>query len=160
MPDRTPHPVRDPLGHSYGEDAGVAALFAAAQWAESSAYLYAIDLWNAGYYWEVHEALESLWRGAADEPATAARLKGLIQSAAALLKHAMGELRGANRLAVRGAAALRAGPSGLLGFDAVALADRVEAFVAGERGDTPRIRLDGIAWVDGGDTAQGEPRAD
>lgn len=155
-----PHPVRDPRGHSAGAEVGETTAFDATRWADSEAYRYAIDLWNAGYFWEVHEALESLWRAVADEPATAARLKGLIQSAAALLKQGMGESRGAKRLAARGAAALRAGPSRWLGFDTNALADHVEAFVSGDRVDAPRIRLDGIAFVTVGDAASGERHTD
>jgi uncharacterized protein len=35
--------------------------FSAQSWQKSASYLYAIDLFNYGYYWEVHEVLEKLW---------------------------------------------------------------------------------------------------
>ena len=44
----------------------------------------AVDLFNAGRFWEAHEQLETIWRATPDE-AEALVLQGLIQAAAALL---------------------------------------------------------------------------
>jgi hypothetical protein len=145
-PGRDPHPVRDPRGHSFDAPAQ-SGLFEPERWAECDAYLYAIDLWNDGYYWEVHEVLEDLWRGVRTRRDVSALLKGLIQSAAALLKQALGEPRGASRLAARGAAALRTAGPGSLGFDPLALADRVESFVSGRCTEAPKIVLEGVPCV-------------
>jgi predicted metal-dependent hydrolase len=148
LPGRDPHPVRDPLGHSYRAVARRLD-FDPTRWPECDGYLYAIDLWNEGYYWEVHEVLEDLWRETrAEREDIAGLLKGIIQAAAALLKHALDEPKGAARLAARAGAALRAAPSGLLGFDAHELAARVESFVAGRADEPPRITLSGVAYVD------------
>ena len=54
---------------------------------------HATDLFNAGAYWEAHEALEGIWRGV-DNEAEARVLQGLIQAAAALLHQARGNRHG------------------------------------------------------------------
>lgn len=145
-PGRDPHPVRDPRGHAYGAEAApsVAEPLDAARWPTHHGYLLAVDLFNAGYFWECHEALEAPWRLAGRGSAVGDRLQGLIQLAGAMLKHAVGDRRGARRLAARGAARLRSGPPVLLGVDGPALAASVEAFVADVPGaPAPFIRLEG-----------------
>jgi hypothetical protein len=72
-----PHPTRSPDGHSFGGrrgDAGVAPL------------LEGIALFNAGYYWEAHEAWESHWHALGRRGAEADLVKGLIKLAAAGVK--------------------------------------------------------------------------
>jgi hypothetical protein len=86
VPGRFPHPVSDPAGHSFGVAVPPAAPLDAERWAENRRYLYAIDLFNAGYYWEAHEAWESLWHGCGRTGRTADFLKGLIKLAAAGVK--------------------------------------------------------------------------
>jgi hypothetical protein len=53
----------------------------------------AVDLFNAGDYWEAHEALELIWRSIPDE-SEAAVIQGLIQAAAALLHGERGNQHG------------------------------------------------------------------
>ncbi|MBZ0270634.1 DUF309 domain-containing protein [bacterium] len=60
--------------------------FVPAAWRTAEEHLFAVDLFNAGYYWEAHEAWEGLWRRAQGTPKLL--LHGLIQAAAVLLKHA------------------------------------------------------------------------
>jgi predicted metal-dependent hydrolase len=55
-------------------------------WAGSTAYLRGVSLFNAGYYWEAHEAWEALWHAHGRRGASAAVLKGLIKLAAAGVK--------------------------------------------------------------------------
>jgi hypothetical protein len=86
VPGRFPHPVSDPAGHSFGSAAPPAPPLDPDRWAENRLYLYAIDLFNAGYYWEAHEAWESLWHGCGRVGRTADFLKGLIKFAAAGVK--------------------------------------------------------------------------
>lgn len=69
---------------------------------------YAIDLFNARYHWEAHEAWEKLWRSSARGSPEFMALKALIQIAAALLKVQIGNEPAARRLAARGVALLRA----------------------------------------------------
>ena len=45
-----------------------------------------VELFDAGYYWEAHEAWEALWHAAGRRGATADVLRGLIKLAAAGIK--------------------------------------------------------------------------
>jgi predicted metal-dependent hydrolase len=65
-----------------------------AHWQDSRAYLYGIDLFNHGYYWEAHEAWEGLWHQAGRQGLVADFLKGLIKLAAAGVKVREGVPRG------------------------------------------------------------------
>ncbi len=93
IPGVTPHPLRDPAGHSYGMHV--------AEWSSTSTeqpvltwndvpghpdFRWAVTLFNAGYYWESHEAWESLWHAAGRTGEIADCLKGLIKLAAAGVK--------------------------------------------------------------------------
>ncbi|HEX5269423.1 MAG TPA: DUF309 domain-containing protein [Gemmataceae bacterium] len=86
VPGRFPHPVSDPAGHSYGAVAPAAPVLVPERWADNLRYLFGIDLFNAGYYWEAHEAWESLWHVCGRTGRTADFLKGLIKLAAAGVK--------------------------------------------------------------------------
>ena len=76
------------------------------RWTEHDAYLWGIDLYNAGFFWEAHEAWEGAWRAAEHDPTQHAFLQGLIQCAAACLKGVMGDAESARRLSARGLARL------------------------------------------------------
>ena len=73
------------------------------QWENSAAYLWGIDLFNHGYYWESHEAWEALWHAAGRRGTTADFLKGLIKLAAAGVKAREGNRDGIGRHARRAA---------------------------------------------------------
>jgi predicted metal-dependent hydrolase len=55
-------------------------------WQRSTAYLRGIELFNAGYYWEAHEAWEALWHAQGRSGPTADVIKALIKLAAAGVK--------------------------------------------------------------------------
>ncbi len=57
-------------------------------------YLYGIDWFNHGYYWEAHEAWEGLWNACGRRGPTGSFLKALIALAAAGLKARGGNPRG------------------------------------------------------------------
>lgn len=143
VPGESPHPARDPSGHSYGIEE-VAVRIDPDDWGRCEAYLYAIDLLNLGYYWEAHEALEGLWRSAGAKSELGLLLQGLIQVAAALLKRGMGEGEGARRLAARGCEKLRATSGVSLGIDRSELAEAVERCIEGREAGAPIIRLAGL----------------
>jgi Domain of unknown function (DUF309) len=66
LPGRNPHPVRDPTGHSYHVGPLPVATEASLG---SDAFLWGLNLFNHGYYWEAHEAWEGLWHvGDRDNP--------------------------------------------------------------------------------------------
>ena len=83
LPGREPHPVRDPTGHSYHVEP---ILVAAEASLGSDVFLWGLDLFNHGYYWEAHEAWEGLWRVADRDGPLRMLFKGLIMLSAAGVK--------------------------------------------------------------------------
>jgi len=99
MPGEQPHPTADPRGHSRG----VPARFTATapdnrRWRESVGYLFGCDLYNRGFWWEAHEAWETLWHLSGRGSAERAALQGLIQLANCHLKLHMGRVNAVRRL--------------------------------------------------------------
>ncbi|MEN3974037.1 DUF309 domain-containing protein [Emcibacter sp. SYSU 3D8] len=94
-PGRDPHPVRDPRGHSYGLHSPAPPVPDPARWRDSRDYLRGIDLFNAGYYWEAHEAWEGLWNACGRTGPTALLMQALIALTAAGVKVRAGNGRGA-----------------------------------------------------------------
>jgi hypothetical protein len=86
IPGRFPHPTGDPAGHSFGMVPALPSKVELDQWHDCRPYLYGIDLFNAGYYWESHVAWESLWMACGRKGVVADFLKGLIHLAAAGVK--------------------------------------------------------------------------
>ena len=94
---RWPHPVRDPAGHSHAAEEPPAALPSPAAWAECEAYVWGVELFNHGYYWEAHESWEAVWHAVGRRGTTASFLKGLIKLAAAGVKAREGRAEGVRR---------------------------------------------------------------
>ena len=55
-------------------------------WWTNEDHLFAVDLYNAAFYWEAHVYWERLWALPATEPLARSLLRGLIQLTAAALK--------------------------------------------------------------------------
>ncbi|WP_084569638.1 DUF309 domain-containing protein [Mesorhizobium sp. LNHC229A00] len=134
LPGKYPHPVRDPLGHSYRSDPVTVAVGEALG---SDVFLWGIDLFNHGYYWEAHEAWEPLWQAAKQSAQHRLFFKGLILLAAAGVKIREGKRVAAARHATRAAGLFRQVvrvPGGLwekaLGMTPAALAEHAQAIVA------------------------------
>ncbi len=98
VPGFTPHPIRDPEGHSYGLPEPELPNLNTEDWRECEHFLFGIDLFNEGYWWECHEVLEGLWHAAGIGSPAAHVLQAVIQCAAAHLKAAADCPRGAMRL--------------------------------------------------------------
>ena len=97
-----PHPRRDPGGHMHGNvEHDEPAPLDPASWRESEAYLFGLDLFNHGYYWESHEEWEGLWIAAAKKGPVSEFVKGLIKLAAAAVKIRQGQLEGTRRHGAR-----------------------------------------------------------
>ena len=94
VPGRTPHPIRDPAGHLFGQAPELPPSLDPAHWQDNRAYLHGVDLFNHGYYWEAHELWEGLWRAAGRMGLLADFLKGLIKLAAAGVKVRQEQPRG------------------------------------------------------------------
>ncbi len=93
----TPHPYRDPRGHSYQRKHPAPKILTADNWAENRSYLLAIDYFNHGYYWEAHEEWERLLRSTGNDSLPGKFLKGLVKLAAAGLKVREHSIHGVRR---------------------------------------------------------------
>lgn len=100
VPGVTPHPIRDPQGHSYGLEEDDDPVSLPADWRQTEDYLYGVDLYNFAYWWEAHEAWEGLWNKTEDD--CRLFLQGLIQISASLIKYHMRQLRGLQSLSTNG----------------------------------------------------------
>jgi len=99
LPGRFPHPTRDPEGHRFGAKLPSPEAFDPARWRDCRPYLAGIDLFNRGYYWEAHEAWESVWHACGRKGAAADLLRGLIKLAGAGFKVREHRPAGVRRLA-------------------------------------------------------------
>lgn len=139
-----PHPVNDPAGHRHAAQgasveppisaAALAALPAdqasrpralAALLTANDHWLYALDLFNAGFSWEAHEAWEGFWHALGRTTPEAQFVQGLIHLAAAAVKIREGKPAGVVRHVQRGRELLgdlhAAGGGGTLGIDAASI---------------------------------------
>lgn len=116
VPGLHPHPVAHPQGHSYhpaGQHPPAEPWVAPEKWLESNDYLYGVDLYNNGYWWEAHEAWEGLWQQTDKAGKQGRFLQGLIQIGAAHLKKHLGHKDGVDRLLARAFEHLAASRAGL-----------------------------------------------
>lgn len=145
VPGLQPHPLRDPGGHSFNPQAALARhpRWEPNDWPQLEPWLYGIDLFNAFYFWEAHEAWEELWASAERGSAPFLLLQGLIQIAAALLKTHLAVVDGARRLSAEGLDKLRRAGQGhvsLLGLEIEPTARSFAAYFAPlARGALPPI---------------------
>ncbi|TKB90436.1 MAG: DUF309 domain-containing protein [Nitrospira sp.] len=142
VPGRTPHPRRNPRGHSYGQPESTPGLFPAAQWKRSDDYLYGIDLYNFAFWWESHEVFEGLWHASGRSSVQGNFFQSLIQLAAANLKHFMGNEAAAQRLIHAGIIRLQNVPSAYMGIDVRHLLHALQAHRVGQYPHIPLIEFD------------------
>ena len=102
-----PHPTSDPRGHSFGHHEPQPDPLTEASCRANETYLYGLDLFNHGFYWEAHEAWEALWHASGRAGQTADFLKGLIKLAAAGVKARESRAAGVRQHAERAAELLR-----------------------------------------------------
>lgn len=132
VPGRTPHPIRDPNGHSYNKPPVPLTPFDPEEWRACEEYLYGIDLFNYGYWWEAHEALEAVWVAAGRRTETGLFLKGLIQVAAAHLKRSQGSHEVALRKAQAGLEKMKRIDGVFIGIDGAAFRNAVRLYFSGQ----------------------------
>ncbi len=98
---------------------------------ETDLFRFGVDLYNRSFFWEAHEAWETVWQRCPEGPVRQA-LQGLIQLAAANLKEHLGVPSGALRLCEAGCLrlekALREGAT--LGIDLADLTHRARRHFA------------------------------
>jgi predicted metal-dependent hydrolase len=117
-------------------------------WRSSQDYLFGIDLYNAGFLWEAHEAWEGLWHVSKHDSTQANFIQGLIQCTAGCLKIPMGQARGMEKLFEMGTGRLlsvvrEVGPE-YMGLDIPGFVGEIHAFGASSPPsieDRPRIEL-------------------
>lgn len=144
VPGRTARPPR----RAHGAERELAAALPPERWREDEDYLFGVDLYHAGFYWEAHEAWERPWLASGDERQRLC-LQALIQLAAACLKLEMDEPSGAAKLARTASDKLRAlGPGEFMGLAPKELASAIDAFFAGSPANAagrPALVLDADA---------------
>ncbi len=108
------------------------------------AYLEGIRLFNAGHFWHAHEQWEQCWRAATDAD-DARFFKGIIQTAAALVKWQQSNRRGMQRNWAKSRARLAGLPSPYMGVDLLVLYDEMERFIVAQSStipmQVPQLRL-------------------
>lgn len=140
--ETTPHPRNDPDGHSYHQAEEYLPSFSPEDWSSCDLYLYGIDLFNYGYWWEAHEALETVWLAAGQRDTLCGRfVQGLIQLAGAQLKRFMAEMRGAKSLTAAGGEKLAQAQGIYLGIAIAPFLAEAERCLHENRGEFPRIEL-------------------
>jgi hypothetical protein len=139
---RHPHPRNHPAGHSYAQEEDYLPHFGPDDWATCEPYLFGIDLFNHGYWWEAHDALEAVWLAAGQKSTVCGLfIQGLIQLAGAQLKRFMDEPRGASSLTGSGSAKLALVEGIYLGIVAEQLIADARRCLREDRGEYPRIIL-------------------
>ena len=140
IPGQAPHPTRDPDGHSYNHPLEKPEAFEAGNWQSCDGYLYGIDLFNHGYWWEAHEAFEPVWVAVGKQTETGQFVQGLIQVAVANLKNIQGATDVARRMAKSGLDKMRRREGIYLGIDVPRFCREVTSFF--EAGDQPAVIID------------------
>ena len=141
VPGESPHPTRDPAGHAYGANNTRLKPFKPREWRNSETYLYGIDLFNHGYWWEAHEALEAVWAAAGRHSRTGQFVQGLILIAAAHLKRLQGDDDTARQMAGDGLEKMQPAQGVFLGVDTASLPRRVQSWCADASQAPVRIEL-------------------
>lgn len=108
VPGEGPHPTREPKEHSRLQNDPTLNAWRPEVWREIDQWLWAVDLFNAGYWWESHEALEALWHAAGRTTAPARFVQALVHLSAACLNRRRGHAEAARRQAARAVQGLHA----------------------------------------------------
>ena len=141
VPGVTP---RHAHGDRYEQSGDVHRPWSPEEWGTLERYLYGIDLYNNGFFWESHEALEDLWKSAERGSIQGRFVQGIIQIAAANLHRHMGRRASSLRQAEKGltnlGAALGEGPV-YMGISIAEFSNRVRAYLSGKASKPPAIEL-------------------
>ena len=95
IPGRTARPVSSP---AFDAAAAAPVYTIDRMWPENETYLYGLELYAAGYFWEAHEVWEPVWMRSPGNSRERLVVQGLIQLSNACLKIVMGRPEAALRL--------------------------------------------------------------
>ena len=142
LPGKSPHPRRNPLGHSYDQPEPKLLAFPPERWQQAEDYLYGVDLYNFSYWWECHEVFEGLWHAVGHHSEQGNLFQALIQLAAANLKRFLGNEQAVQKLARSGLARLQSLPQLYMGIDVIAFSEACRVISTPLASSTPyQIRL-------------------
>ncbi len=110
-------------------------------WQKSNRYLYAIDLFNFGYYWEVHEVLEKIWLEIGKTSMTGIFIQGIIQLSVAMVKKIELNSNGVARMRAKAIPKLQTQNGIYLGIEIENLIAQFESFINAEIATEPFIQL-------------------
>lgn len=92
VPGRAPHPIKGVGGHSREREPFCDPPLDDSNWSRHTGFLFGLDLFNRGFFWEAHEVWEEAWHRVAPRSPARLLLQALIQIAAAALKARSGDL--------------------------------------------------------------------
>jgi hypothetical protein len=144
VPGQTPHPTRDPQGHSYNLHPDDPESFDISDWQSCEEYLFGIDLFNHGYWWEAHESLEAVWHTAGRTTETGLFIQGLIQVAVAHLKRFQGFDEVSQRMADNGLEKMKHINNVYLGIDVPDFRKKVTKYFMGKSTTPVTIKLNNL----------------
>ena len=110
-------------------------------WRQCEEFLYGVDLFNAGYWWECHEVLEGLWHAAGLGSPAGHALQAVIQCAAAHLKAHSGRPQGARRLLDHSLRHARWSGNRLLGLNLDRLVRDTRSFLISQAAEPAQLDL-------------------
>ena len=134
IPGQTPHPTRTPEGHSYNpepRDEPDLPDLNKSNPTSCEQFLFGIDLFNNGFWWECHEAMEGLWLVAGRGSPAGHTLQAVIQCAVAHLKVIQNNSRGAHLLFVHAEQHVSWAETCHLELDLIGMLADTGAFVTG-----------------------------
>jgi len=141
VPGVTPHPTRDPAGHSYDVLPRSLPNLNHGDWRDCGEFLFGVDLFNTRYWWECHEVLEGLWHASGLGTPAGHALQAVIQCAAAHLKADSHCPHGARRLLDHSLRHARWSGGAVLGLDLERLVTDTRTFLTVQGTPAARIRL-------------------
>lgn len=103
--------------------------------------MYGIDLFNHGYWWEAHEALEAVWVAAGRRTNTGLFVQGLIQVAVAHLKKFLGFDEVATRMSQAGLKKMMPVNQDYLGIEIAVFRTAVTAYFLEGSGEPVQVTL-------------------
>jgi len=142
LPGKTPHPRRNPLGHSFGLPEPFPLHFNQNDWQASDDYLYAVDLYNFAYWWESHELFEGFWKTFGRATQEGIFFQALIQLAAANIKRVLGNEAAVKNLTHSGLKRLEKIPRHYMGVDIASFAECFKVWLKVQSQPYVLIRLD------------------